>query len=87
MRQPAEFFDDSDVSLIHIAGTLRGALKLEKLLTEQGIDYAVETDQYVSGFFFATEKTGAFFYVLAGQADYCRALLAQHKFSVAKDPP
>ena len=86
MRRPAEYFDDREVSLIHIAGTLRGALKLERLLTEQGIDYAVETDKYVSGFLFATEKTGAFFYVLSGQADYCRALLAQHGFSIAKDP-
>jgi hypothetical protein len=85
MRQPAEFFDDREVSLIHIAGTLRGALRLEQLLTEQGIDYAVETDRYVSGFFFATEKTGAFFYVLEGQAEYCRALLAQHGFSVTRE--
>jgi hypothetical protein len=44
MRRPAEYFDDVEVTLVHIASTLRGALKLERLLTESGIPYAVETD-------------------------------------------
>jgi hypothetical protein len=85
MRRPAEFFDDRDVSLVHIAGTLRGALRLEALLTEHEIDYAVETDRYASGFFFVTEKTGAFFYVLASEAEAARALLRRHRFRVHRD--
>ena len=84
MRQGPEFFDEREVALVHIAGTLRGALKVEDLLTENGIDYCVEADLYRSGFFFATEKTGAFFYVLEGQAEYCRGLLRRHGFSVSE---
>jgi hypothetical protein len=85
MRRPAEFFDDEDVSLVHVATTLRRALRLEALLTEHGLDYAVETDQYTSGFLFVTAKTGAFFYVLARDAERARALLAQHRFKVHRD--
>lgn len=82
MRRPAEFFDDQEVALVHIASTLRSALKLEELLTEAGFEYAVETDQYRSGFLFWTQKTGAFFYVGASDAERTRALLRQHRFRV-----
>lgn len=80
MRRPAEFFDDREVALVHIAGTLRGALKLERLLTEHGVDYAVEADHYMGGFLFPRKRTGAFFYVAAGEAEECRALLRSHRF-------
>ena len=85
MRQPPEFFDEKDISLVHIAGTLRGALKVERLLGEHGIDYAVETDKYVSGFLFATEKTGAFFYVLAEDAVLTRKLLESKRIKIVRD--
>ena len=85
MRRPAEFFDDHEVALVHIAGTLRGALKLEDLLTENGIEYAVETDTYRSGFLFWTSKVGAFFYTRADDAEQCRALLAKHRFKVHRE--
>jgi hypothetical protein len=80
MRRPAEFFDDKEVALVHIASTLRGALKLEDLLTANDVEYAVETDHYRSGFLFWTEKTGAFFYVEAAEAEACRALLRKNRF-------
>ena len=85
MRRPPEFFDDRDISLVHIAATLKGALKLEKLLTEHDIDYAVETDKYSGGLLFWTERTGAFFYVLATDSGRTRALLRQHRFKVQRD--
>ena len=85
MRQPAEFFDDTDIVLIHIGSTLRGALKLEALLTDQGIDYAVETDSYRSGLIFRSERVGAFFYVAARDAAAVRDLMRQHRFKVASD--
>jgi hypothetical protein len=85
MRRPPEFFDDRDITLVHIAGTLRGALELEKLLTEHGIDYAVETDKYSGGFLFWTEKTGAFFYVLASDSGRARELLRRKRFKVHVD--
>ena len=85
MRQPAEFFDDKEIALIHIAGTLRGALKLERLLTEHGVDYAVEADEYVAGFLLRRPRTGAFFYVEARHADSSAELLRRHRFKVHRD--
>ena len=85
MRQTIEYFDDREPALVHIAGTLRGALKIERLLDEQGVDYYVETDKYISGFLFATEKTGAFFYVAVEGAAECRALLERNRISVVSE--
>ena len=85
MRRPPEFFDDRDISLVHIAATLRGALRLENLLAEHGIDYAVETDTYSGGLLFWTEKTGAFFYVLASDSGKTRELLRRNRFKVHVD--
>ena len=47
MKQDADFFGDEEVALIYIAKKLREALRLESLLTEAGIDYAVEADKIV----------------------------------------
>ena len=69
MRRPAEYFDEKEITLIHIASTLRGALRLERLLTDNGVDYAVETDEYTSGFLFRSRRAGAFFYVESRDAD------------------
>jgi len=64
MKQDAAFFDGKEPVLIYIAKRLRDALKLEQLLTEAGIDYGVEADEYRGGIVFVTTRTGAFFYVL-----------------------
>jgi len=85
MRQKPEFFDDTDIVLIHIGSTLRGSLKLEALLTERGFDYAVETDSYRSGLIFRSERVGAFFYVAARDAAAARDLMRQHRFKIATD--
>ncbi len=63
MRQTAEYFKDKDVVLIHIAKRLREALAAEQALTESGISFCVETDEYEGGLLFRTTRTGAFFYV------------------------
>lgn len=82
MRRPAEYFDDVEVTLVHIASTLRGALKLERLLTESGIPYAVETDSYVGGLLFRTQRVGAFFYVSEADAERTRAVLTSQRYKV-----
>jgi hypothetical protein len=64
MKQEARFFDGKEPVLIYIAKRLNDALKLEGLLTEAGLDYGVEADEYRGGIIFATTRTGAFFYVL-----------------------
>jgi len=45
-----------------VAKKLKEALALEKLLTEAGLDYLVETDKYSGGIIFRSERVGAFFY-------------------------
>jgi hypothetical protein len=64
MKQEAAFFDGKEPVLIYIAKRLRDALKLESLLTEAGLDYGVEADEYRGGIIFSTTRAGAFFYVL-----------------------
>ena len=60
MRQAPEFFESEELDLIFIAKKLKEALKIEDLLTEAGIDYAVEPDTYRGGLIFASERIGAF---------------------------
>jgi hypothetical protein len=64
MKQDAAFFEGQEPVLIYIAKRLRDALKLEGLLTEAGVDYGVEADEYRGGIIFRTVRAGAFFYVL-----------------------
>jgi hypothetical protein len=64
MRRDPIFFGDREVELVYIAKRLRNALKLEKALTEAGVDYAVQTETYHGGIIFRSERVGAFFYVL-----------------------
>lgn len=80
MRQEAEFFGDRELDLIYIGKRLSDAQSLETLLTEAGWDYYVEPDLYRGGIIFATERTGAFFYVDAARASDARTFLEQHGY-------
>ncbi len=64
-------------SRIYLAGELGEAKRVEKILSANGIDYVVEVEPYVrsSIFSFSSEYTGAAFYVLSGQADFCKRAL------------
>ncbi len=64
MKQSAAFFEHKNAVLVYIAKRLRDALRLEKVLTEAGLDFGVEADQYRGGVILRTVRTGAFFYVL-----------------------
>ncbi len=63
MRQEPDFFGDQDLGLVYVAKKLKEALRLEKLLTDAGVDYLVEPDKYSGGVIFRSERIGAFFYV------------------------
>ena len=63
MRRDPDFFGDHELALIYIAKKLKEALRLEKLLTDAGVDYLVEPDKYSGGIIFRSERVGAFFYV------------------------
>jgi hypothetical protein len=85
MKQDADFFGERDVDLIYIAKKLREALRLEGLLTEAGIDYAVEPDKYKGGVIFSAERIGAFFYVLPEAVEVARAVMERHGFRMIGD--
>ncbi len=63
-----------------MARHLRDALRLENLLTSAGIDYAVETGPYTSGFLIKRELTGAYFYVEERIVGTARVLLSANKY-------
>jgi hypothetical protein len=74
------------MELIHIARTMRGARKAERLLTDAGLDYAVVAEPYRARtlFIFPIERTGAFFYLLPEHADEGRAALRQERLQVVE---
>lgn len=86
MKREAAWFDDRTVDLLYIAKKLKDALRLEDLLTSAGIDYAVETDQYVGGVLFRSARVGAFFYVLPDVLDDARNLMRQNGFRAFEGP-
>lgn len=77
MRREPDFFGDQELELLFIAKRLRDAKRLEKLLTDNAIDYLVEPDTYVGGLVFRTERVGAFFYVAPAQRAGAQELLAR----------
>jgi hypothetical protein len=75
---------ERNITRIFIASSLHEALKIEKILTANGIDYAVEIEPFIrTGLFaslFVSEASGAAFYVSSGQASFCRDLLRNEGF-------
>lgn len=80
MRREADFFGDRELDLVYIAKKLREALKLESAFTESGVEYAVETDKYVGGVLFRSERMGAFFYVLPEAVEQAHEIMRQNGF-------
>jgi hypothetical protein len=63
--------------LVFIAGTVPEAKRAEAALADAGVDYCVDTEEYVQGVGFPLigSCTGLGFYVLEGQATHARQLL------------
>jgi hypothetical protein len=80
MRRDADFFEDREMDLIYIAKNLKEALRLENALTESGVEYAVETDQYSGGLLFRSTRVGAFFYVLPEALQQAREVMHRNSF-------
>jgi hypothetical protein len=80
MRREADFFGDREMDLVYIAKKLREALRLESVFTESGVEYAVETETYLGGVLFRSERVGAFFYVLPETTPQAREIMQQHGF-------
>jgi hypothetical protein len=85
MRRDAEYFEDREMDLIYIAKKLKEALRLESMLTESGVEYAVETDKYSGGVIFRSERVGAFFYVLPESLEQAHEIMRKHGFRVFQE--
>jgi hypothetical protein len=48
------------------------------------VEYGVETDQYRGGFLFASNRTGAFFYVRPESEEGARRLLSENGYRPAE---
>ena len=80
MQREPDHFGDQELALIYIAKKLNEALRLEKLLTDAGLDYLVEPDKYAGGVIFRSERVGAFFYVAPGDEDAAKDTLTRNGF-------
>jgi hypothetical protein len=87
MRQDASYFDHHDPRLIYIAKKLKESLAVELMLSENAVEYGVETDHYHGGMVFKTQRVGAFFYVRPNDEDRARSLLSQHGYQPADPLP
>ena len=78
-RVTLDDFGETEVSRIYLAGRLAEAKRVENILSMNGINYAVEVEPYVTTFaiFSFGEYRGASFYVLSGQAEFCRRILSE----------
>lgn len=86
MKQDASFFDDREAILIYIAKKLRDAQRLESVLTEAGVDYGVEADEYRGGVVFTTTRIGAFFYVPPETVGAAHAIMERSGFRPYLEP-
>jgi len=81
MRRDPDFFgENEELVLVYIAKKLKEALAVEKLFTDNGLDYLVEPDLYAGGIIFRSERTGAFFYVGTEHQFAARGLLTQFNY-------
>ena len=86
MKQEAAYFENRDPVLIYIAKKLRDATRLEAVLTEAGVDYGVEADEYRGGVVFVSTRIGAFFYVLAESVTLARGAMERAGFKPYLEP-
>src|SRR5262249_50710527 len=80
MNQDANVFDGQEPVLAYIAKKLKDALRLESLVTDAGVDYGVEADEYRGGLIFTTTRIGAFFYVLPESVAPAHAVMREHGY-------
>ena len=70
---------DVPLSLVYIADNVLDAVKAERTLTEQGVDYALSLEPFASTSLMRTrEHTGLFLYVPTAQHEACRGMLERN---------
>jgi len=81
-RREPEHFEGVEPVLVYVARKLRYAVRVEEMLTDAGVDYAVETDTIAAGFIFRTERIGAFFYVAPVDRDRATSILEREGYGM-----
>jgi hypothetical protein len=69
----------TDPERVFIAASLRKALRVEELLTGEGVDYVVQVEVFARSLL-GRARHGAVFYVSGGQAAWCRSRLTSAGF-------
>ena len=74
-----ETFDDQEITMVYVAGRLAEGKDVEQVLSANSIDYAVDFELFESRALgiLPVEHEGVGFYVLSGQADFCRRVLRE----------
>ena len=72
-------FDDKEVAMIYIAGRVSEGKRVEQVLSDNGIDYAVDFEPFESRVLgiLPVQYEGVGFYVFSGHADFCRRVLRE----------
>ena len=83
MRREPEHFGEQELRLLYVAQKLKHALRLEQLLTDAGLDYLIEPDEYTAGAIFRRVRVGAFFYVTPDNDSAARDVLRRAGFTPA----
>jgi hypothetical protein len=86
VKQEPSYFEGKEPVLIYIAKRLRDALRLEATLTEAGIQYGVEADEYRGGVIFRSVRAGAFFYVLPDSVATAQEAMRRHGYKPYVEP-
>ena len=89
-RRTAEEFSGTPLGLAYIAGNTVDAEKVERALTECGIDYMLSLEPFMKssalGTVFGGTYAGVFFFVPATQHESCRDFLRSKGFADAIGP-
>jgi hypothetical protein len=74
-----ETFDDKDVAVIYIVGRLSEGKRVEQVLSDHAIDFAVDVEPFQTRLLgiLPVKYEGIGFYVLSAQADFCRGILSE----------
>lgn len=68
-------FSNPEIIRIYIAKNVKEAEKIEKLLTDNDIDYAISLEPFLPPSLLQSERMGAAFYVQSAQETLCRQLI------------
>ena len=80
MRLDPDEFGEEELALLYVAKKLNESLRVEDVLNNAGLDYAVEPDTYRGGVIFQSERVGAFFYVTGATEAAAREALSRAGF-------